>query len=138
MRSRRDLGGGQVLQASAVGVPVVVGEDRVDLVRAANQLDHPIGGIVGDGLGIGVRAVHADGEHVVVVLEVHDFAIGIGHRDRQVGVIIRERRNKLPAARDLLVLADHAPARVVHPLGVVRAKQEISTTCAEKFVDKAT
>ncbi len=56
LRSRRNLRGRDVLQASVVHVPVVVGEYRVDLVRAANQLDHPIGGIVGDGLGVGVRA----------------------------------------------------------------------------------
>lgn len=88
--ARGYLRGRDVLQASVVHVPVVVREHGVNLVRAANHLDHTIGGIVGDGLGISIRARNADGEHVVIVPEGHDFAIGICHRDGQIGEVADE------------------------------------------------
>jgi len=46
LRSRRNLRGGDVLQASAVYIPVVVVKHGVDLVRAANQLHISTEGII--------------------------------------------------------------------------------------------
>ena len=73
-------------QPSALLVPRVIGVDGVECVRAADQLDHAHGRIIGDGLGVGVRAGHADGKHIVIVAEGHYFVVnGIRHCDGQVG-----------------------------------------------------
>ena len=48
--ARGNLRGSNVPQPSAIHAPGTVGIVGFNLVRAANHLDHAIGGIVGDGL----------------------------------------------------------------------------------------
>ena len=50
------------MQPPTIRVPVIVGVIRVDLVHAADDLDHSVRGIVGDELGIRARPAHAKGD----------------------------------------------------------------------------
>ena len=77
-------------QPSALLVPGVIGVGGVECVRAADQLDHAHGRIIGDGLRVRVRADHARGKHVGIICEVDDLAIGVFHGDRQVSGIVGE------------------------------------------------
>ena len=109
-------------QPSALLVPGIVGVDGVEYVRAAHQLDHAHGGIVGDALGVGARSIDAHGQHVVIVIESHDFVVnGILHRLGQVRQVVGKTGDKLPAAGNLFVFRKDAAAVVVRPRGVIAA-----------------
>ena len=84
-------------QPSALLVPGVIGVGGVECVRAAHQLNHAHGRIIGDGLRVRVRAGHARGKHVGIICEVDDLAIGIHHRGGQVGGVVGEISDRLLA-----------------------------------------
>jgi hypothetical protein len=85
----RDLCGCDVQQPPAVRVPGIVEVIRVDLVRTADDLCHPAGRIIGNGLCVDIRPAHAGGQHAIIVFSGHKLAVRIFHRNRHVSKVIQ-------------------------------------------------
>ena len=81
-------------------------------------MDRAHGGIVGDALGVGARSIDAHGQHVVIVIESHDFVVNrILHRDGQIRQVVGKRSDKLPAAGNLFVFRKDVTGIFVYCFG---------------------